>query len=124
MAIKSDCMSQWELDQLTLDSSVLFIYGQHIFEKKNDCSHAKWWKLTLKMQFVTKRTNLKFDRLFLNLISFFPIIVFEKMATARDRLILNAIVNPLLPLGEGVFDDDKLLPDELKDNEPNTDLVK
>ena len=46
------------------------------------------------------------------------------MSTPRDRLILNAIVNPLLPLGEGDFDDDKLLPDELQDNEPNTDLVK
>ena len=46
------------------------------------------------------------------------------MSTERDRLILNAIINPLLPLGEGVFDDEKLLPDDLKDNEPDTDLVK
>ena len=46
------------------------------------------------------------------------------MATERDRMILNAIVNPLMPLGEGVFDDEKLLPDDLKDNEPDTDLTK
>ena len=47
-----------------------------------------------------------------------------RMSTKRDRLILNAIINPLLPLGDGVFDDEKLLTDDLKDNEPDTDLVK
>jgi len=46
------------------------------------------------------------------------------MATAHDRLILNAIVNPLLPLGEGVFDEEQLLPVDLKDDEPDNDLVK
>ena len=46
------------------------------------------------------------------------------MSTPRDRLILNAIINPLLPLGEGVFDEEQSLPADLKDNEPETDVVK
>ena len=39
------------------------------------------------------------------------------MATKRDREILNAIVNPLLPVGEAVFDDEQKVPQELNDNE-------
>ena len=46
------------------------------------------------------------------------------MATERDRLILNAIVNPLLPLGEGLLDDQHLLPEHLKDDEPNTEITR
>ena len=46
------------------------------------------------------------------------------MSTPHDRLVLNAIVNPLLPIGEGVFDDEQLLPQELKDNEPDTELIR
>ena len=37
------------------------------------------------------------------------------MSSQRDREILNAIVNPLLPVGEGVFDDEEKVPKELKD---------
>ena len=37
------------------------------------------------------------------------------MASKRDREILNAIVNPLLPVGEGIFDDEEKVPLELKD---------
>ena len=47
------------------------------------------------------------------------------MATARDREILNAIVNPLLPIGEAVFDDDQDLPQNLNDEiEPETEDYK
>ena len=38
------------------------------------------------------------------------------MATPRDREILNALINPLLPLGEAVFDDDDKVPENLKDD--------
>ena len=38
------------------------------------------------------------------------------MATPRDRQILNSLVNPNLPLGEGVFDEENQLPEDLKDN--------
>ena len=57
---------------------------------------------------------------------FFPVnqpvsaIIF-KMATSRDREILNAIVNPLLPIGEGVFDDSEKIPQDLKDDEDQVD---
>lgn len=37
------------------------------------------------------------------------------MASSRDRQILNAIVNPLLPVGEAIFDDEEKLPEDLKD---------
>ena len=37
------------------------------------------------------------------------------MSSKRDREILNAIVNPLLPVGEGVFDDEENVPQDLKD---------
>lgn len=37
------------------------------------------------------------------------------MATKRDREILNAIVNPLLPVGEAIFDDEQKVPENLKD---------
>ena len=37
------------------------------------------------------------------------------MSSRRDREILNAIVNPLLPVGEGVFDDEENVPQDLKD---------
>lgn len=37
------------------------------------------------------------------------------MASTRDRQILNAIVNPLLPVGEAIFDDEEKLPSDLKD---------
>ena len=37
------------------------------------------------------------------------------MSSKRDREILNAIVNPLLPVGEGIFDDEEKVPKELKD---------
>ena len=43
------------------------------------------------------------------------------MATKRDREILNAVVNPLLPLGEAVFDDDDIVPEDLKDIEEKVD---
>ncbi len=43
------------------------------------------------------------------------------MATARDREILNAIVNPLLPIGEGVYDDSEKVPKDLKDEEDAID---
>jgi len=43
------------------------------------------------------------------------------MSTPGDRQILNSLTNPLLPLGEGVFDDRKPLPDELKDEEDEDD---
>ena len=46
------------------------------------------------------------------------------MSNPRDRRILNAVVNPLLPIGEGTFDDEQLLPDDLKDNEPNTETTR
>ena len=45
----------------------------------------------------------------------------ETMATKRDREILNAVVNPLLPLGEAVFDDDDIVPEDLKDTEEKID---
>ena len=47
-----------------------------------------------------------------------------QMSNPRDRRILNAVVNPLLPIGEGTFDDEQLLPDDLKDNEPNTETIR
>jgi len=37
------------------------------------------------------------------------------MATRRDREILNAVINPLLPVGEGLFDDEEAIPADLKD---------
>ena len=47
------------------------------------------------------------------------------MATSRDREILNAIVNPLLPIGEAIFDDEQNLPQNLKDEkEPETEAYK
>lgn len=46
------------------------------------------------------------------------------MASKHDREILNAIVNPLLPLGEGVFDDEDALPENLKDEEPDSEQVR
>merc|ERR1712037_710668 len=45
----------------------------------------------------------------------------KNMATKRDREILNAVVNPLLPLGEAVFDDDDIVPEDLKDIEEKID---
>ena len=45
----------------------------------------------------------------------------KNMATKRDREILNAVVNPLLPLGEAVFDDDDIVPEDLKDIEEKVD---
>ena len=51
--------------------------------------------------------------------------VSDKMATKRDREILNAIVNPLLPVGEAVFDDEEKLPQNLKDvDELDTKLYR
>ena len=41
----------------------------------------------------------------------------KKMATQRDREILNAIINPLLPIGEAVFDDDNKIPSNLQDEQ-------
>ena len=47
------------------------------------------------------------------------------MATKRDREILNALVNPLLPLGEAVFDDNDKLPQDLKDiGEKDTQIYR
>ena len=46
------------------------------------------------------------------------------MATARDREILNSVVNPLLPLGEGVFDEENEIPKTLRDDEPDTKEVR
>ena len=46
------------------------------------------------------------------------------MSNPHDRQILNSVVNPLLPLGEGVFDDDRVLPDTLQDEEPDSAAVK
>ena len=48
---------------------------------------------------------------------FYYILLTEAMATKRDREILNALVNPLLPVGEAVFDDDNKVPQELRDIE-------
>ena len=49
----------------------------------------------------------------------------EQMATQRDREILNAIVNPLLPVGEAVFDDADQIPVTLQDEEvDNTEEYK
>ena len=49
----------------------------------------------------------------------------SNMATSRDREILNAIVNPLLPIGEAIFDDEQNLPQNLKDEkEPETEAYK
>ena len=49
----------------------------------------------------------------------------EQMATQRDREILNAIVNPLLPVGEAVFDDADQIPVTLLDEEvDNTEEYK
>ncbi|TRY75778.1 hypothetical protein TCAL_07025 [Tigriopus californicus] len=39
------------------------------------------------------------------------------MSNPHDRIILNSVVNPLLPLGEGVYDDEHEIPETLKDNE-------
>ena len=39
------------------------------------------------------------------------------MATRRDREILNAVINPLLPVGEAIFDDKEDVPLDLKDSE-------
>lgn len=44
------------------------------------------------------------------------------MATKHDRDILNSILNPLLPLGEGVFDDEAEL--EMQGNRYNYFLFK
>ncbi len=46
------------------------------------------------------------------------------MSTRRDREILNSVVNPLLPLGEAAFDDQRPLPDDLKDEEEDTEAVR
>ena len=47
------------------------------------------------------------------------------MATQRDREILNAIVNPLFPVGEAVFDDADQIPVTLQDEEvDNTEEYK
>ena len=47
------------------------------------------------------------------------------MATQRDREILNAVVNPLLPIGEAVFDDEENIPNDLQDEiQPNTEKYK
>ena len=49
----------------------------------------------------------------------------SNMATSRDREILNAIVNPLLPIGEAIFDDEQNLPQNLKDEkETETEAYK
>jgi hypothetical protein len=46
------------------------------------------------------------------------------MATPHDRRILNAIVNPLLPVGEGVFDDENPLSSDIRDHEPDTETIR
>ena len=51
--------------------------------------------------------------------------ILKQMATQRDREILNAIVNPLLPVGEAVFDDADQIPVTLQDEEvDNTEEYK
>ena len=46
------------------------------------------------------------------------------MSTSADRQILNSVVNPLIPLGEGVYDDDKAIDKDLRDNEEDTEQLK
>ena len=47
------------------------------------------------------------------------------MSNADDRKILNSLVNPLLPLGEGVFDDQDQIPVGLRDDEePDTPEIR
>ena len=46
------------------------------------------------------------------------------MSTAGDREILNSVVNPLLPLGEGVFDEENEIPKTLKDVEQDTPEIR
>ena len=46
------------------------------------------------------------------------------MSNQHDRQILNSVVNPLLPLGEGVYDDENQVPKDLQDEEVETDQVK
>eukprot|EP00096_Caligus_rogercresseyi_P010165 TRINITY_DN3605_c0_g1_i1.p1 TRINITY_DN3605_c0_g1~~TRINITY_DN3605_c0_g1_i1.p1 ORF type:complete len:200 (-),score=59.95 TRINITY_DN3605_c0_g1_i1:43-642(-) len=40
------------------------------------------------------------------------------MSTQRDREILNAVINPSIPIGEGVFDDENQLDESLTDPVP------
>ena len=40
------------------------------------------------------------------------------MSNPSDRQILNSVVNPLLPLGEGVYDDENEIPPNLVDSDP------
>ena len=46
------------------------------------------------------------------------------MSSRHDRQILNSVVNPLPPVGEGVFDDDNPIDKNLKDEEPDTEEVR
>lgn len=46
------------------------------------------------------------------------------MSNPHDRIILNSVVNPLLPLGEGVYDDEHEIPDTLKDDEEDTPKIR
>ena len=46
------------------------------------------------------------------------------MSTQNDRNVLNSILNPNLPLGEGVFDPDQQAPESLTEAGYNDDNVK
>ena len=46
------------------------------------------------------------------------------MSNAHDRQILNSVVNPLVPLGEGVYDDENVLDAGLRDREEDTEQVR
>ena len=46
------------------------------------------------------------------------------MSTSADRQILNSVVNPLIPLGEGVYDDDNAIDKDLRDNEEDTEQLR
>jgi len=50
--------------------------------------------------------------------------MFDRMSSSADRLILNAVVNPMLPLGEGTFDDQEPFPADLRDDEADTEAVR
>lgn len=44
------------------------------------------------------------------------------MATKRDKQILNSILNPQLPIGEAVYDED--IPEHIRDEEEDTEEVR
>jgi hypothetical protein len=46
------------------------------------------------------------------------------MTTPHDRQVLNSVLNPLMPIGEGVFDDENQIPKELTDNEQESEAIK